>query len=124
MPPIDFQQRRLLTSLMAGLLCAAAQAQAQAQTLPDAGRLLQETRPAQPPAIPQTPPRVVDVPVRPAVTMPEGMSVRVSDFRISGAVTFPADQLAALVKPWVGRQLDITGLNEAAGAITRHYQSA
>jgi hemolysin activation/secretion protein len=56
--------------------------------------------------------------------MPEGMTVVVSQFRISGAESYPTEQLTELVKPWVGRRLDIAGLNEAAGAITRHYQGA
>lgn len=121
MPSIDSpSQRSLLPALIGALLCTGALA----QTPPDAGRLLQETRPAQPTAIPQTPPRLVDAPVRPAVTMPEGMAVQVSEFRITGALSYPSARLAELVKPWVGRRLDIAGLNEAAGAITRHYQSA
>jgi hemolysin activation/secretion protein len=95
-----------------------------AQTPPDAGRLLQETRPAPQPTLPPSPPRLVDTPVRPTVTMPEGMTVQVSGFRITGAVSFPAERLAELTRPWVGRRLDIAGLNEAAGAITRHYQAA
>lgn len=55
--------------------------------------------------------------------MAEGVAVTVSEFRITGALSFPAADLAELVKPWVGRRLDIRGLNEAAGALTRHYQS-
>jgi hemolysin activation/secretion protein len=98
---------------------------AAAQTPPDAGRLLEETRPPPRPALPPaTAPRVVEPPVRPTLNMPEGVKVTPSAFRISGAVSYPAEQLAELVKPWVGRALDINGLNEAAGAITRHYQSA
>lgn len=121
MSPIDFPPQRLLFPAVIGaLMCSGALA----QTPPDAGRVLQETRPAQPPTIPQTAPRVVDAPVRPTVTMPEGMAVQVSEFRITGAVSFPSTRLAELVKPWIGRRLDIAGLNEAAGAITRHYQSA
>lgn len=126
MPPIDTSplRRLLLSSMVAAVIAALLCTGALAQTPPDAGQVLRETRPAQPPAIPQTPPRVVDAPLRPTVTLPEGMAVQVSDFRISGAVSFPAAGLAELVKPWLGRRLDIAGLNEAAGAITRHYQSA
>lgn len=88
-----------------------------------AGQLLEETRRPPPPALPpQTPPRVIDAPVRPAISMPEGVSVSVSGFRITGNRSFPADALEALVQPWVGKRLDIRGLNEAAGALTRFYQ--
>ena len=106
------------------LACASA-LPAWAQTAPPtSGQLLEETRRAPPPALPaKTPPRLIDAPVRPTVTMPEGATVEVSEFRISGAVSFAPDTLAALVRPWTGRRLDIKGLNEAAGALTRHYQA-
>ena len=97
---------------------------AQAQTPPSSGQLLEETRRPAPPALPtQTPPRLIEAPVRPTLNLPDGVSVTVSDFRISGATSYPTAQLAELVKPWVGKRLDIAGLNEAAGALTRHYQA-
>jgi hemolysin activation/secretion protein len=104
---------------------AFAGAGALAQTAPDAGRLLEQTRPQAAPA-PTTapPPRLIQPPVRPTVELPEGVTVLASAFRISGAVSFPPELLADLVKPWVGKRLDLRGLNEAAGAITRHYQAA
>jgi hemolysin activation/secretion protein len=96
-----------------------------AQVPPDAGRLLEETRPAVRPALPPvSPPKLIEAPVRPTVTMPEGATVAVTGFRITGAQSFPAALLEDLVRPWVGRRLDLAGLNEAAGAITRHYQAA
>lgn len=102
-----------------------AAATVQAQAVPDAGRLLEDSRqtqrPLQPPSA--TPP-VLQAPARPTVQLPEGATVQVKSFRITGAVTYPADRLAELVRPWVGRSLDLKGLNEAAGALTRHYQSA
>lgn len=99
---------------------------AAAQTAPDAGRLLDETRqpPRSEPPLNQAPRRLLEPPVRPTVSMPEGVSVTPSGFRITGAVSFPQAELAELVKPWVGRPLDLAGLNEAAGAITRRYQAA
>lgn len=98
---------------------------ARAQTPPDAGRLLEESRTARPQLPSQTRPTVLDAaPARPAVTMPEGLSIAVSEFRITGALSYAPEVLAELVKPWVGKRLDIKGLNEAAGAITRHYQNA
>ena len=106
-----------------GMAAAAAAPAIHAQTPPDAGRLLEQTRPPALPALPPAAaPRVVDVPVRPTITLPEGVTVQASAFRVSGASTFPADALTALLQPWVGRRLDIGGLNEAAGALTRYYQ--
>ncbi len=106
-------------------LTAAHPALAQTAPPPDAGQLLEENRRQNAPALPpRAPARIIDAPVRPTVNMPDGMTVTPSAFRISGAVSFDADTLAALVKPWLGRKLDINGLNEATGAITRHYQGA
>ncbi|CAD5367123.1 conserved exported hypothetical protein [Rubrivivax sp. A210] len=107
---------------LAALLLAAP---AWAQTAPSAGQLLDEVRRSNTPALPMAPPpRLIEAPVRPTINLPEGASVAVSSFRIVGAVSFPAEELAALVAPWAGKRLDIAGLNEAAGAITRRYQSA
>ncbi len=106
---------------VAALLCGPGGAQAQAT---GAGQLLEETRrPPPPPLPPATPPRVIEAPVRPAIAMPEGVAVTVSGFRVTGNRSYPADVLEALVQPWVGKRLDIRGLNEAAGALTRHYQA-
>jgi len=119
-PPCP-QARRL--AVLIGLACTTL-APAWAQTPPDAGRLLEETRQPTPPALPPaTAPRVVDVPVRPTLTLPEGVSLQAGSFRVTGASSYPAEFLAGLLKPWVGKRLDINGLNEAAGALTRHYQS-
>jgi hemolysin activation/secretion protein len=105
---------------------AAGAAMAQTVTPPtDAGRLLEETRP-QRPALPTQPAprRLLETPARPPVQMAEGVTVTPSGFRVTGATSFPADELAELLKPWVGRKLDLAGLNEAAGVITRRYQTA
>lgn len=111
----------VLACVLAALALAAAEARA--QTPPDAGRLLEESRANRPLLPPQAPPKVIEAPVRPTVALPEGVSVAVSEFRITGASAYPAELLAELVKPWVGKRLDINGLNEAAGAITRYYQN-
>ena len=79
-------------------------------------------RPVVPPSA--TPKRLLEPPVRPTVEMADGVTVTPSAFRIVGASSFPESELAALVQPFVGRKLDLAGLNEAAGAITRRYQSA
>lgn len=95
-----------------------------AQTRPDAGRLLDEAKNTARSDGPSLAPSssVVDEPLRPTIRMPEGLSVNVSSFKISGASSFSESELASLLEPWVGKRLDFTGLNDAAGAITRHYQ--
>lgn len=115
----------LRLAALLGLASSAAvlHAPAWAQTPPDAGRLLEQTRPPALPTLPPaTAPRVVDVPVRPTITLPEGVTVQASGFRVTGASSYPTDTLVALLQPWVGKRLDIAGLNEAAGALTRYYQ--
>ena len=61
--------------------------------------------------------------LRPSLEMASGLTVLVSGFRITGAVSFPQDVLDETVKPWVGQRLDVKGLGEAAAALTRLYQS-
>ena len=111
-------------ALLALAAAAALSTPAWAQTPPDAGRLLEQMRqPAAPVLPPATAPRVVDVPVRPTITLPEGVTVQASAFRVTGATSYPVDTLTAMLQPWVGKRLDIAGLNEAAGVLTRYYQS-
>lgn len=94
-----------------------------AQPAPSAGSLLEETRRAAPPPLPSTtPPRVVEAPVRPTLELPEGTSVAVSAFRITGNRSFGDDVLQPLLAGFAGKRLDLRGLNEAAAALTRHYQ--
>jgi hemolysin activation/secretion protein len=112
----------MLPVAAAVMLWAAASA-AWAQNTPNAGQLLEESRRA-PPTLPAAPPqKLIEPPQRPGINMAAGVTVQVSEFRISGAVSFPADLLAAIVKPWVGRRLDFKGLNEATAALTRYYQA-
>jgi hemolysin activation/secretion protein len=120
------QPRSPLTPLLLpALLILQGAAQAQTPpTAPSAGSLLEEQRRQAPPALPaQTPPRLIEAPVRPTISMPEGTSVVVGAFRVTGALSFPAQELAAMLQPWVGKRLDLRALNEAAGVLTRHYQS-
>jgi hemolysin activation/secretion protein len=103
----------LLTAVM-----ACSPALALAQTPPaGAGQLLEETRRPAAPTLPsQAPPKVLEAPVRPSISMPEGLFVTVAGFRIIGAVSFAPDLLAGLIQPWVGKKLDIRGLNEVVTA--------
>lgn len=95
-----------------------------AATPPDAGQVLQEMRGGER----ETRPEKAEEPViealpRPAIKLPEGIRIPVSAFRVSGNSAIPSEELAALVRPWAGQTLDLAGMNEAAGAITRRYQS-
>jgi len=96
-----------------------------AQTVPSAGQLLSDVQKADKEALTRTPSNNLIEPSapRPAIKLPDGARVDVARFRISGNKSFGTDLLADLVQPWQGRTLDVDGLNEAAGAITRHYQN-
>lgn len=124
---MPFDAVRMPIAAAAWLIATAAAAQVNTPRPPDAaGRLLQETRPpaTSAPSVSTPAKRLIETPTRPTVEMPEGVTVTPSGFRITGAVSLPEADLAELVKPWVGRKLDLAGLNEAAGAITRRYQAA
>lgn len=123
---MPFDAFRKPIAAAAWLLAAVASAQVNTARPPDAGRLLQETRPpaVSPPSVSTPGKRLIDTPARPTVEMPEGVTVTPSGFRVTGAVSFPEAELAELVGPWIGRKLDLAGLNDAAGAITRRYQAA
>lgn len=94
------------------------------QAAPDAGSLLKELRDQERgrPAAPATPPVISPV-VRPGIRLPDGATVRVAGFKISGNSAIASAELAPLLAPWEGKTLDVTGLNEAASALTRHYQA-
>lgn len=109
--------------LICGLVCGFLPALAWAQVSPDAGSLLKELRDSERELPADAPPAVVSPVVRPSIRLPDGATVRVARFRITGNTSIPADELAPLIAPWEGRTLDLAGLNEAASAITRHYQA-
>lgn len=92
------------------------------QVLPNAGTLLEENKHFGRTNAPDTRPEVLEAPVRPTIKLPDGATVSVAGFQISGARSFASAELMPLVAPWIGQTLDINGLNEAAGAITRFYQ--
>ena len=96
-----------------------------AQSIPNSGQLLTDVQKSDKEALTPTPTPDLIEPNAPraAIKLPDGARVEVSRFRITGNKSFGGDLLANLVKPWESRVLDVDGLNEAAGAITRHYQS-
>ena len=94
-----------------------------AQTPVDAGSLLKEMRDRDRERPVESPPPVVSPVLRPPIRLPEGASIRVARFRITGNQSIPSAELAPLVSSWEGKTLDVAGLNEAASAITRYYQT-
>ena len=105
-----------------GLLCALSATAAFAQvTRPDAGSLMQT--PAAPPAAPAKSLTLeVQQELRPALVAPGGVKVKVASFKISGNTVFDEVTLKALLSDLVGKELDLSGLDEAAGTISRYYR--
>jgi hemolysin activation/secretion protein len=97
-----------------------------AQAPPDAGRILQETRP-QPergPAI-TVPPILAPAQPRPAVPAVSGdVRVQVTHFEFTGNSALSADTLSAAVAPWAGRSLDFGELIQAVEAVEARYKQA
>ena len=119
---VNARQHGLVTLLGLQLVMVSS---AWCQTPPNAGSLLKELDNSSRPAVGQTAPTdpVVSAPERTTIKMSEGLSVKVTGFRVTGASSFSQGELLELLTPWVGQTLDLNALNEAAGAITRHYQS-
>jgi hemolysin activation/secretion protein len=94
---------------------------AQQPQVPDAGRLLQETRPA--PSVPLREAPRIGMEETPAPPAPEGDRVHVARLRITGATVFSEAELHALVADAEGRELSLGELRGLAERVTRHYRS-
>jgi len=94
-----------------------------AQVPPDAGRIIQQN--PQPPLV--TPPKLgVDVlpkapEPKPALGAP-GLKLVVSGFRITGNTIYPENVLLEQVTEFVGKELTIDGLNDAATKVRAYYR--
>ena len=110
--------------LVALALAGAALAQVPSVRPPtDAGRQLEDSRTGGAPRPPSPAPRLdVPEPVRPALTAPDSFRVQVKGFRITGATVFTEDQLKPLLAAYVGRELSLADLEEAAAVISRFYR--
>lgn len=93
-----------------------------AQVRPDAGQILEgvKERPPVPRAEPQVLPPTEEV--RPALSATPGLKVTVTRFRISGNTIFSEAELLAAIREFVGKELDIDGLNEAATRVRAYYR--
>jgi hemolysin activation/secretion protein len=93
-----------------------------AQARPDAGQTLESVRP--PPAVPGSNPGAALPPQdeRPALSTPSDQRIPVRRWRITGAHAFRVDELQALVRDRVGKELTLSELNAAAARITAYYR--
>ena len=117
----NFKVSRLSQSLGFIFVMGASAALAQT-TPPDAGSL--STTPVAPPAAPaRSPTFEVQQQVRPALVAPGGVKVKALSFKVSGNTAFPDATLVSLLNPFVGQDLDLAGLDQAAGVISQYYRS-
>lgn len=112
--------------MAAALALAAASAlplASQAQTAPDAGRVLQEqTTPA--PALPPASPRLDFSSPVPATAPAGGAAVRIARVEITGNTVLPTEELLAVLGDVSAQPLDLAGLQGLAATLTRHYHAA
>jgi hemolysin activation/secretion protein len=95
-----------------------------AQVRPDAGQIL-EQQTKEPPKLPPKPADVLprsDV-YRPALSPTPGLKVTPKRFRITGNTIFTEQELADAAKEFIGKELNIDGLNDAATAVRAYYRT-
>lgn len=111
--------------LAAAILAALASVAVFAQTPPDAGRILQETRPLpERPAVTVPP---IEAPAQPRPAVPavsDEARVQVTHFDFIGNSTLSSEILRAAVAPWAGRALNFGELILAVEAVEARYKAA
>ena len=114
---------KMTTKLLPSSLALAALAlPASAQTVPNAGQILQEVKP------PLTSPRdnvvpEVRMPAGTAVTPPGGAQVTLRSVEITGNTLFDASTLVRALGDISGQNFDLAGLRGLAERITAHYRA-
>jgi len=102
-------------------LLSAAPVVAQAQTLPDAGRLLQEQAPRLLP--PKESPGVkIDLPPAP-ITLPGGATVTLQTVTFTGNTVLTGTALQEVIADAIGQSLDLAGLRKLAERVSSHYRA-
>lgn len=108
---------------LAAWLLAVLGVRAFAQSLPDAGRVLQETAP--PPALQPAPQRDFNLaPPGEAASLPGGTTVTLSAVHIAGNTVFSEAELLAVLGEVRGKSFDLAGLRALANRIANHYRQA
>jgi len=107
--------------LIASLSVSAAPASA--QSLPDAGRLLDNIQP--PAQLPKSGAEALPPPVpRAPLQLPADIKIHVEAVRITGAQAFTAARLQDLLADLIGGEHSLAELEQAAMRITQHYRQA
>ncbi len=96
-----------------------------AQTPPDAGRILQETRPAErPPAVTVPPIEAPALPRKPVPAEAGDVRVNITHFTFTGNSALATAILEAAVAGWAGKLLNFGELIQAVEAIEARYKAA
>lgn len=111
--------RRCLTATSLALLVLAPATEAFAQQAPNAGTLLRQQPAPPPPPPPSAQPFAVAPPSAP--TTAAGPRVLVKAVRITGSKLIPADELAAQLRPLIGKEHTLADLQRAATALVGYY---
>jgi hemolysin activation/secretion protein len=91
---------------------------------PDAGRVLQDTRPVPAPT-PTQPLPAIQAPTQPRLSAPSGsedVRVKVTDFSFTGNSALSSAELDAAVAEWTGKSLNFGDLIQAVEAIEARYK--
>ncbi len=105
------------------LACASSTFFTHAQTVPDAGSLLQQIeRDRQ--ALPKRPLQPDATQVPPELTTAPGISVTVTRFAFVGNTLLPTDQLGAALASYLNRPLQFAELQKAAATVAERYRQA
>src|SRR6185436_11720714 len=94
-----------------------------AQQAPDAGQLLQQQREPLRLPPPQDDVRPRPPEPRPALPVSPTLKVRVTQFTFSGNTLYSDQELAEVVKEFIGKELDFEGLNDAATKVRAYHRS-
>lgn len=116
-------QKHTKNSLALAILCSPALALAQAQSLPDAGRILEQNRP---PALVRQPAAsgklLPDAAPLPGLALEGAQKVLVRRFVLQGVSAFADSTLQQVLAPFSGRELAFGELQQACNAITAYYR--
>ena len=90
---------------------------------PDAGQILQQQRePLRLPPPPDDSIRPRPPEPKPALPVSPTLKVRVTQFTFSGNTLYTGEELAEVVKEFVGKELDFEGLNDAATKVRAYHR--
>jgi hemolysin activation/secretion protein len=94
-----------------------------AQQRPDAGQVLEQTR--EPLRLPPPSEPVLPKPPEPRPALPASPQLRVTvkQFTYTGNTIYSAERLNTATQEFIGKELDFSGLNEAATAVRAYYRS-